>query len=182
MASGHRIRPPLQRHKYMAYNKKLLLFVMILFSCVGCDRISKAAAQKYLASSQSISFIGSIVRFQYAENSGGFLSFGSSSSPEIRFWLLIVLTGIVVAGTLVFVLLKPGAHPAFVTAISFIVGGGVGNLIDRMFNDGRVIDFMNMGIGSLRTGVFNVADIAIMIGTGILVLKVCRDSRQARTF
>lgn len=47
---------------------------------------------------------------------------------------------------------------------SWSKGGGVGNLIDRIFNEGRVIDFMNIGVGSLCTGVFNVADIAISFG------------------
>lgn len=45
-----------------------------------------------------------------------------------------------------------------------MVDGGFGNLIDRIFNEGRVIDFVNIGIGSLRTGLFNVADISITLG------------------
>ena len=53
-------------------------------------------------------------------------------------------------------------------ALSFILGGGISNIIDRL-NYGKVIDFMNMGIGSLRTGIFNFADLSIMLGIGIFI-------------
>jgi signal peptidase II len=45
-----------------------------------------------------------------------------------------------------------------------ILAGGFGNLYDRALNDGRVVDFMHFQLGPLETGVFNVADVAIMIG------------------
>lgn len=51
-----------------------------------------------------------------------------------------------------------------VVTLSLIASGGLGNWIDRVINDGHVTDFLNVGIGSLRTGVFNVADIVLMIG------------------
>ena len=56
--------------------------------------------------------------------------------------------------------------------------GGASNLVDRIAY-GSVIDFMNLGIGSLRTGIFNVADMAIMLGAGILALEGWR-SRTIR--
>jgi len=51
-------------------------------------------------------------------------------------------------------------------------------LIDRIFNEGRVIDFMNIGIGSLRTGIFNVADIAITLGVMWIILSSIIEKRQ----
>jgi signal peptidase II len=65
---------------------------------------------------------------------------------------------------LVYVLASSDNSKAKMISLSLVLGGGIGNLIDRIFNEGRVIDFMNIGIGSLRTGVFNVADIAISCG------------------
>ena len=50
-----------------------------------------------------------------------------------------------------------------IIAYSFILGGGVSNIYDRLLY-GSVVDFMNMGIGTLRTGIFNFADVSIMIG------------------
>lgn len=64
-----------------------------------------------------------------------------------------------------------------VTAWSLVLSGGIGNLLDRLLHDGGVIDFMNVGIGSLRTGIFNVADVCITIGVSLLVLEVFQRPR-----
>ena len=60
---------------------------------------------------------------------------------------------------------------AQVIAFSLMIGGGAGNLIDRVFNHGAVIDFVNLGVGSLRTGVFNAADVEILAGITLLLLQ-----------
>jgi signal peptidase II len=62
--------------------------------------------------------------------------------------------------------------------VALFVAGGASNLLDRILY-GTVIDFMNVGIGPLRTGIFNVADMAIMLGAGILVLEGYRSARHA---
>ena len=54
---------------------------------------------------------------------------------------------------------------------ALVVGGGVGNLIDRIVNDGHVVDFMRVGIGGLETGIFNVADTAILAGLVTLLVS-----------
>jgi signal peptidase II len=56
-------------------------------------------------------------------------------------------------------------------AWSLVLSGGVGNLLDRVLHDGRVIDFMNLGRGNLRTGIFNVADMCITFGVLLLILQ-----------
>ena len=165
----------------MEYYKRVLLILIILFSCVGCDQVSKVAAHKYLAHSLPVSYLYDIFRLQYAENKGAFLSLGSAFAEEFRFWLLIVFTGVVVSGMLVFILLNRTLNPFFGISISLIVGGGVGNLIDRMTNDGAVIDFMNIGIGCLRTGIFNFADAAIIIGIGMLIFVRLNRTRSRMT-
>jgi signal peptidase II len=57
--------------------------------------------------------------------------------------------------------------------------GGIGNLLDRVFYDGRVIDFMNLGIGRLRTGIFNVADVYITIGILLLAFHAVQRLRSS---
>jgi signal peptidase II len=53
--------------------------------------------------------------------------------------------------------------------LALLAASGIGNLIDRLLFDGRVTDFLNIGIGSLRTGIFNVADVVGMIGFVVLL-------------
>ena len=66
-----------------------------------------------------------------------------------------------------------------VVAWSLVLSGGLGNLVDRIINDGRVIDFMNIGIGSLRAGIFNVADVYITVGVVVLVFQALQRPRRS---
>lgn len=66
-----------------------------------------------------------------------------------------------------------------VVAWSLVLSGGLGNLVDRIINDGRMIDFMNIGIGSLRTGIFNVADVYITVGVVVLVFQSLQRPRRS---
>ncbi|EGG2015176.1 hypothetical protein IDB22_004597, partial [Salmonella enterica subsp. enterica serovar Infantis] len=64
---------------------------------------------------------------------------------------------------LAYLLIKPMNKLSFSVGL-LMLSGGLGNLYDRVLNEGRVVDFMLLQIGPLRTGVFNVADVAIMAG------------------
>jgi signal peptidase II len=139
--------------------------------CIGCDRVAKAVARTHLSSSQPIHLLGGLLRFQYTENTGAFLGLGARLPEPVRFWLLIVLVGGVLIGMLRFVWISQELNSLGVLGGSLVVGGGFGNLIDRIFNAGAVVDFMDMGVGNLRTGIVNVADVAITIGAGILLVS-----------
>ena len=67
-------------------------------------------------------------------------------------------------GVLVYLSVQKHLELNQVLALSLVSGGSVGNLADRTFNQCRVVVFMNVGIGSLLTGIFNLADIAILCG------------------
>lgn len=57
---------------------------------------------------------------------------------------------------------------------ALICSGGVGNLIDRLTRDGYVTHFLNVGVGPLRTGIFNIADFVLLVGLAIIVLSGVR--------
>ena len=61
--------------------------------------------------------------------------------------------------------------------LALVVAGGVSNLADRVAH-GAVVDFLNVGLGSLRTGIFNVADMAIMTGVGLILLWAHRRKKH----
>ncbi len=144
--------------------KRTLLIAFVLASCVGCDQLTKNIARQSLAHSAPLAYLHNTFRLQYVENPGAFLSLGAGSSEHARFWIFTLITGIFLAGMLIYLLAATKSSTVKTVALSLVVGGGIGNLIDRVFNGGRVIDFMNMGIGPLRTGIFNVADLAISFG------------------
>jgi signal peptidase II len=75
---------------------------------------------------------------------------------------------------LTYALLSRSGHPSGTAAVALLFAGGVGNLIDRITSGGSVVDFINLGIGSVRTGIFNVADVAITVGVLILLSAASR--------
>ena len=75
---------------------------------------------------------------------------------------------------LAYTLLAKSSQGLFVFALALILSGGSSNLIDRFVNEGYVVDFINLGAGSLRTGIFNVADIAIVVGASLLCVQSWR--------
>jgi signal peptidase II len=150
---------------------RLAVLSITILSCVGCDQSTKLIAQLYLRAKSSISFCDGIFNLVYAENTGTILGIGSELPESMRFVLFVLFVGIVLVTAIAFVLFRP-LNNITVHAISLFVGGGISNLIDRLIHNGSVIDFMLIKIGSLESGIFNIADIAIILGTCILCLSL----------
>ena len=140
---------------------KIKIILAIVAVVLLVDLGTKEIAQRNLPGQDTQHYLGDTVRIGYVENTGVFLSLGHALSPTVRFWLFVVGVAVVLATLLVLTLWD---H-----RFAAIVGGGIGNLVDRIQLDGSVRDFLNVGIGSLRTGIFNVADMAITFG-GIALL------------
>ena len=118
-------------------------------------------------------------RLTYAENSGAFLSLGEALPDQIRSIIFIGGIGLLSLAAVWAALFARGLSRRQVIALSLIASGGIGNWIDRLTNDGRVTDFLNVGIGNLRTGVFNVADMVLMAGVALYLLDASIRSRSA---
>jgi signal peptidase II len=154
----------------------------LVFGLIGItvllDQLTKIWAVEKIKGEIPIVFLGDLFRIQYAENTGAFLSLGAGLPDSVRFWVYQVMVGFILLGTLYYVLFRANDKTE-IWSLALILGGGIGNLIDRVFRDrGAVVDFMNMGIGSLRTGVFNVADLAISTGVVVIVIAGIIMSRQ----
>ena len=149
--------------------RKIVLIVTIVAAVLVVDLVTKEIAQRVLPGQETRHLLGDTVRIGYVENTGVFLSLGHALPPAARFWLFVVGVAAVLAILIALTLSDGRFHLPEVVAVAAIVGGGAGNLVDRVLLDGSVRDFLNVGIGSLRTGIFNVADMAITFG-GIALL------------
>jgi len=107
---------------------------------------------------------------RYVENEGAFLNLGERLPRSVRMVVFIAFPLVVLAGMIGFLLRKRGIGWGMLVGFSLVVGGGAGNLFDRLFHDGRVGDFMMLGLGRIHTGIFNVADLAVMAGCVVLLL------------
>ncbi|HXO27086.1 MAG TPA: signal peptidase II [Thermoanaerobaculia bacterium] len=155
---------------------RLALVAAVLLSSVGCDQVAKTLARASLATSPPVSLLDDCVRFELAQNRGAFLSLGEGLPGTARYLLFVVLVGGALALTLAFTLRLRSANPVQLVALSLLTGGGLGNLIDRLLHDGAVVDFVSIGVGTLRTGIFNIADAAITLGVLLLLIPWRRSS------
>jgi signal peptidase II len=157
----------------MSRHKRLLLLLAILLVLIGFDQATKAIAKRSLAGESAREYLSGAVRLEYAENVGSFLSLGATLPAETRFWIFTVFSTLLVLGLALYALRASEQTPLLVyLGIALVIAGGVGNLIDRLTHGGRVVDFMQLRAGPLRTGVFNVADVALMAGIGLVLLAL----------
>ena len=151
------------------------LLALIAAATVGVDQSTKWLAERALGQGGSIDLAGGFVHLEFALNRGGFLGMGSGLNPTLRWWLFTV--GVGLALLLVLRLALSREQPTLqVVALALVLGGGVGNLIDRVLLSGAVRDFAVVGFSGLRTGIFNLGDTAILVGAGLLLVTGFRRS------
>ncbi|MDH0647785.1 signal peptidase II [Pseudomonas sp. GD03858] len=112
-------------------------------------------------------------------NPGAFLSLGAGLAPGLKQLIFVVAVGVVCCWAVVWALRHWQRTPVRAGAAYFIAMGGLSNLIDRVLRDGHVVDYLVLNLGPLHTGVFNLADIAIMAGALILALGVLKKPNDA---
>lgn len=150
------------------WQKRLLVLLIPGLLATALDRLSKIWAVNTLKEQPMKSYLNDVFRLVYAENTGAFLSLGSDMNDTLRYWVLAVVPVLVLLYIFFHVLTAKNLHVVQQAAFGFILGGGLSNIYDRIM-EGRVVDFMNMGFGTLRTGIFNVADMSIMLGLFLMI-------------
>jgi len=146
-----------------------VLLCLLLAAAAGCDRVTKHFAMTTLAGNPGQSFLADTVRLKYHENPGGFLGTGATWSPQTRV-VVFQLANLVFLLTLSVIAVRRQSSRLGVAGMALFLAGGLSNGIDRLAI-GRVVDFLNVGIGPLRTGIFNVADVAIVAGIAIVLIE-----------
>ena len=168
-----------ERKLYMKIFRRGVLLCILLAGTAGCDRVTKHLAVTTLAGMPERSYFGDTVRLDYHENAGGFMSAGANWPPAVRVAVFQGANATFLLGAIFMAARFKWSRLAAVGLVLF-VAGGLSNLVDRIAL-GSVIDFLNIGIGPVRTGIFNVADVAIMLGMALLLADRCRTRRAAAT-
>jgi signal peptidase II len=149
---------------------QILIPFLILFN-VGCDQLTKNAVRHQVSYGEHISVIKDHFTIVKVENSGAFLSSGESLPSTIKFIFLNLLPLMVMGYGLYFLMTNRSLDRLLVIGITSIIGGGLGNLYDRMVY-GSVTDFMHMDFVIFQTGVFNVADLSISLGLLLILFSI----------
>ena len=151
------------------YGTRLLIVLIAVIFLVGCDQTTKKAATHL--KDKTHTEIAGIINLQYIENDGGMLSLGSKLPSEVKFLVFILVVAIFLLILLVYIIRNHNELISTQLALILILSGGIGNLIDRVFNNGNVIDFIRIKIPLLESGIFNIADFYVTIGiSGLMIL------------
>jgi signal peptidase II len=149
-----------------------VLLLIAVVATIGCDQVTKRMATSSLAGTTGRSYLGGVVRVAYVENTGGFLGLGGELPPAARTALFTGATGLMLAG-MIAIAIRERLRGLALLGVALFVAGGASNWVDRV-TYGRVVDFLNVGVGPVRTGIFNVADMALMLGGALLLVSQLR--------
>ena len=170
------------KEKTITSDKKLnitvLLGLVMSAVLVGIDQLTKWLVVSNMELHESIHLIKfgetQVLNFSYYLNDGSaFSMFGGQTE------MLICVTSLMMGAMLCAMVMKQVRRTPYIIAFSVIIGGGIGNLIDRLFNEGLVVDFIDVRI--INFAIFNFADICAVCGGIFLCLLVVLDEvRDAR--
>jgi signal peptidase II len=161
--------------------RKWKLLLGIAPVVIALDQWTKIEILKHFTLGESLPLIPNFFEFTYVRNTGAAFGFLADAHPEFRvpFFILVPLIALGAIGYLFRAL--PGQSRLLATALSLVVGGAIGNLIDRV-RLGFVVDFLSFHYKSMYYfPAFNVADSAICIGVGILMLDLLLQKETEET-
>jgi signal peptidase II len=155
----------------MTTKQRFVTALLCALAWIIIDQLSKLLLKQILAPGDVVSFLAGSLLVLPTYNHGAFLSLGAGMSDATRNIIFIYGVLAILASLLVWLLRSSRLGRAEVIAIASILGGGLSNLLDRCVYDGRVFDFLYIGLGPIRTGIFNVADVGLMLGVVLLLLS-----------
>jgi signal peptidase II len=148
---------------------RALLIFGILALNISCDQVSKSIVRNKIEEDEHISVVDKYVTLMRVENKGAFLSLGDSLPQPVRFVLLSLVPLCVLGFGIGYLFSKTSLPKLSVLGFAFVIGGGIGNLYDRLVH-GSVTDFLYIDFVVFHTGIFNMADVSIMTGIFIVVM------------
>jgi signal peptidase II len=157
-----------------------IVFLLIVLVNVGCDQISKQIVREQVHEYESISLIKDHVTLTKVENTGAFLSVGSALPDFMKFLLLSVIPLLALSYGIVYLVTRKNLTKISALALSCAIGGGIGNIYDRIIH-GSVTDFLHIDFGLYQTGIFNMADVSIMIGMILFFAQSYFSKRKSLT-
>ncbi|MGA1794235.1 MAG: signal peptidase II [bacterium] len=162
------------------HSRGIHLWVAGIFSSILIlDQVTKYLVRLLMHPCMNISIIPGFFDLTYVMNRGG--AFGMMSTlPSFLRVIIFIGFSLIAIAALVVVYWKSYSAPSVRIAIAFLLGGAVGNLVDRL-RWGMVVDFLDFYVGKYHWPAFNVADSAICIGLGLVILNLfaARDEKTA---
>jgi signal peptidase II len=151
-----------------------MIYIGIILLVLLIDQGTKYLVYSNLELYQSVEVINGFFHITFIENKGA-----AHGILQNMTWLFISVTVVAIAA-MIYVLKKSNSKWLSVS-LSILIGGATGNLLDRVFREGRVVDFMDFYFGSYNYAIFNLADSSVVIGTillSIYILFIYKDPKK----
>ena len=139
------------------------LFLGIATAVIVLDQLTKAWVFSSIVPGSSVTVVGDLLRFIHSKNDGALFGLFGSSAP------VLAVASIIVIGLIVWYHARSGRNLLISVALGLLLVGALGNLLDRV-RHGYVIDWVDMGLGTLRFWTFNIGDSAITLAILLLLL------------
>ncbi len=157
---------------------RIIGILSLVFLNISCDQISKTVVRQTIEPYERIEVFKDNFVLTKVENTGAAYSLGSNLEPNLKLILLQILPIIVLLVLLRQVLIKTSYSGETIIGLAFIIGGGIGNLFDRIVY-GSVTDFLILDLGILKTEIFNMADVSIMLGSALILISTFFDKKDS---
>jgi len=146
-----------------------VIYTAIILGGVGLDQLTKLLAVRLLQPIGSSPIWQGVLHLTYVENRGA--AFGIFSAPDQR-WIFMLISSVAIVLLSVYLYTGRAQAPLYALSLGMIISGGIGNMIDRLAL-GYVVDFIDFTL--IDFAVFNVADIFVCVGAGLLMLALVLD-------
>lgn len=144
--------------------------LLIIVTTIAVDQISKVIIRAKVTPYQESNILGKYLTLHNVENTGAFLGMGSDLNPTVKLIFLLILPVAVLAYLIYYIFKNKEIDSYALVALCAIAGGGIANVFDRIVF-GSVTDFLHLDLGGVfRTGIFNLADLAVTSGMITLLI------------
>ena len=149
----------------------MLLCILTVIGVIALDQLTKLWVLDALLPIGTYRLWDGVLHFTYVENRGA--AFGMLANHR---WVFMVISTVAIIAMFLYVAIAKPKGKLELVSLSFIIGGGIGNMIDRIFR-GFVVDFID--VTCIDFFVFNVADSFVCVGAGLLILSVLLETKAA---
>ncbi|AUP80730.1 signal peptidase II [Flavivirga eckloniae] len=150
---------------------KVFVSLLLILSNISCDQITKDKVRESISKYEVIEVIGNSFMLTKVENNGAALNLGGNLTPFLKIIFLQVFPLTVLLLLFVYIVREKMISKLNLIGFSFIIGGGIGNIYDRIFFN-SVTDFMYVEYGGIKTAIFNMADVSVVIGCLLVLLNI----------
>jgi signal peptidase II len=159
-------------------NPRKLDYLFLSLAVLVLDQWTKWLVEVHLLPSEAQSVIPGFLNLTHVKNTGVAFGLFASHGADGGAWMLVLMGVVALGAVFLYFHFAPARNRLLLSALALIVGGAVGNLIDRLASGG-VTDFIDVYVGSHHWPSFNVADSAITVGIALMIIDSFRSHRQA---